>query len=58
MKRCAWVYLFLLVLLPAVSLHAGETGSISGVLKDSQGGVLPGITVKVAGPLLPAGPRP
>ena len=35
--------------------HAGETGSISGVIKDSQGGVLPGVTVKVSGPLLPAG---
>jgi TonB dependent receptor-like, beta-barrel/Carboxypeptidase regulatory-like domain len=35
--------------------HAGETGSISGVVKDAQGGVLPGVTVKVSGPLLPAG---
>lgn len=36
-------------------LHAGETGSISGVVKDSQGGVLPGAAVKVSGPQLPAG---
>jgi hypothetical protein len=38
-----------------VAAHAGETGSISGVIKDAQGGVLPGVTVKVSGALLPAG---
>ena len=38
-----------------VAAHAQETGSISGVVKDTQGGVLPGVTVKVSGPLLPAG---
>ena len=38
-----------------VTAYAQETGSISGVVKDTQGGVLPGITVKVSGPLLPAG---
>ena len=38
-----------------VAAYAQETGSISGVVKDTQGGVLPGITVKVSGPLLPAG---
>ncbi len=44
------------VLLAAVSrLFAGETGSVSGVIRDSQGGVLPGATVRVSGPLLPAG---
>jgi hypothetical protein len=35
--------------------HAGETGSVSGVVKDSQGGVLPGVTVKISGEMLPAG---
>ena len=39
----------------AGSADAGETGSISGVVKDSQGGVLPGAVVRVSGPLLPAG---
>jgi hypothetical protein len=34
---------------------AGETGSISGVVRDSQGGVLPGVLVKVSGPQMPAG---
>ena len=45
----------LLVLLLAVPLYAGETGSISGVVKDSQGGVLPGASVRVSGEFLPAG---
>lgn len=54
--RRLWAGPFLLLLLvPSLPLMAGETGSISGVVKDSQGGVLPGITVKVSGPLLPAG---
>lgn len=48
-----------LLLVAALALgaaaHAGETGSVSGVVKDSQGGVLPGVTVKVSGALLPAG---
>jgi len=48
-----------LLLVAALALgaaaHAGETGSISGVIKDAQGGVLPGVTVRVSGPLLPAG---
>jgi carboxypeptidase family protein len=39
----------------ATGLQAAETGSISGVVKDTQGGVLPGVTVRVSGPLLPAG---
>ena len=48
-----------LLLVAALALgpaaHAGETGSISGVIKDAQGGVLPGVAVRVSGPLLPAG---
>ena len=48
-----------LLLVTALALgataHAAETGSISGVVKDSQGGVLPGVVVKVSGNLLPAG---
>ncbi len=39
----------------SAAVHAGETGSISGVVRDSQGGVLPGAVVKVSGALLPAG---
>ena len=48
-----------LLLVAALALgaaaHAGETGSISGVVKDAQGGVLPGVTVRVSGDMLPAG---
>ena len=40
-----------LLLVTALALgaaaHAGETGSISGAIKDAQGGVLPGVTVRV-----------
>jgi hypothetical protein len=39
----------------AAAAHAGETGSVSGVVKDSQGGVLPGVVVRISGDLLPAG---
>src|SRR5918995_4086715 len=39
----------------AAGSEAAETGSISGVVKDAQGGVLPGATVRVSGPLLPGG---
>ena len=48
-------FLLVAALALGAAAHAGETGSISGVVKDAQGGVLPGVTVKVAGPLLPAG---
>jgi hypothetical protein len=44
-----------LVLVCAGSAVAGETGSVSGVVKDSQGGVLPGAVVRVSGPQLPGG---
>lgn len=33
----------------------GTTGSVSGVVRDAEGAALPGITVTVSGPLLPAG---
>ncbi len=48
-------FLLVAALALGVVAHAQETGSISGVVKDSQGGVLPGVTVRVSGPLLPAG---
>jgi len=44
-----------LVVLAAQPLIAGETGSISGIIRDSQGGVLPGTTVRISGPVLPGG---
>jgi hypothetical protein len=45
----------LAVSLAARVAFAGETGSVSGVIKDAQGGVLPGATVKIAGPQMPGG---
>ena len=53
MRRLAAVVLF--AMLGAAAAQAAETGSISGVVKDSQGGVLPGATVRISGPMLPAG---
>jgi hypothetical protein len=47
--------LLVAALVAAATLHAGETGSVSGVVQDSQGGVLPGVTVKISGEMLPAG---
>src|SRR5438270_154967 len=43
------------LLLAAGPLFAGETGSISGTVKDSTGVGVPGATVRVSGPFLPAG---
>jgi hypothetical protein len=49
----ALVAALLLVLLPVVAAgQGGDLGSIAGVVKDSTGGVLPGVTVEVASPVL------
>jgi len=45
------------LLLAAASASAQQTGTLSGVVRDAQGGVLPGVTVTVAGPALIGGPR-
>ena len=46
----AWV---LLALVPAVaSGQQTNTGTITGVVRDATGGVLPGVTVEVASPAL------
>ena len=52
-RRSALVLVFaalVLVLTPRLAL--AQTGSISGVVRDSQGGVLPGVTVEVTSPQL------
>jgi hypothetical protein len=51
------ICLALAVVLPlmAGSALADVTGSVSGVVKDSQGGVLPGATVRISGDMLPGG---
>ena len=54
--RFRFLFLFPGVALALAGLaHAGETGSVSGVVKDTQGGVLPGVVVRISGDLLPAG---
>jgi hypothetical protein len=49
------LFSLLIVCAAAGAALAGETGSVSGVVKDSQGGVLPGASVRVSGPMLPGG---
>ena len=47
--------LSLALLVTATAAFAGETGSISGAVKDGTGLPVPGATVKVSGPQMPAG---
>ena len=39
-------------LLPGIAVGQGDLGTIAGVVKDSTGGVLPGVTVEVSSPVL------
>jgi Carboxypeptidase regulatory-like domain len=45
------------VLLPPVAVAQGLTGALIGTVKDADGGVLPGATVRVSSPALIGGPR-
>jgi hypothetical protein len=42
----------MLALLPGIAVGQGDLGTIAGVVKDSTGGVLPGVTVEVSSPVL------
>jgi hypothetical protein len=42
----------ILALLPGIAAGQGDLGAIAGVVKDSTGGVLPGVTVEVSSPSL------
>ena len=44
--------LVFLVLLPASAWAQGETGTIAGVVKDTTGAVMPGVTVEASSPAL------
>jgi len=55
MRRGLRLVLLVVLLVPALTIMAGETGSISGKVSDASGGALPGVMVKVFGPQLPAG---
>lgn len=51
MKRAGWLALALVLALSG-SAVAQQTGSLTGVVRDAQGGVLPGVTVNVTGETL------
>ncbi|MGZ6971909.1 MAG: carboxypeptidase-like regulatory domain-containing protein, partial [Thermoanaerobaculia bacterium] len=55
MRFISRILLSLVFLVSATAALAGETGSISGVVKDGSGLPVPGATVKVSGPQIPAG---
>lgn len=42
----------ILALVPVIAFGQGDLGTIAGVVKDSTGGVLPGVTVEVSSPAL------
>ena len=48
LRTCAALFAVLLLALPAVAQE--QTGSIQGVVKDSSGAVLPGVTVEARSP--------
>ena len=48
-RWCLWVFVFLAVMLPSA---AYAQASITGVVKDASGAVLPGVTVEAASPAL------
>jgi carboxypeptidase family protein len=54
-KLHPFLWLFLGILIPGGALFAQDTGSVSGVVRGADGAPLPGVTVTVSGPLLPAG---
>src|SRR5207249_6786290 len=49
--------LFAATLLLPAPLRAQQTGTLSGVVRDAQGGVLPGVSVSVSSPALIGGAR-
>jgi Carboxypeptidase regulatory-like domain len=55
MRFISRILLSLALLVAATAAWAGETGSISGVVKDGSGLAVPGAMVKVSGPQMPAG---
>src|SRR5688572_25950008 len=52
MQRAVAVSLGALVLLIVVASVAAAQGAITGVVKDVSGGILPGVTVEAASPVL------
>ena len=54
-RRGLFLCLLVLIVCMAGAAFAAETGSISGVVRSADGSGLPGVTVTVKGPYLPAG---
>src|SRR4029077_11109564 len=52
MRRGIVLAALILAMLPAIAYGQGDLGTIAGVVKDSTGGVLPGVTVEVSSPAL------
>jgi len=50
MRRYWWLAVVLPLLLAAPAMAQEQSGSIQGVVKDAQGGVLPGVTVEARSP--------
>ncbi len=55
MKSALRILLALALVVSATAVYAGETGSVSGTVKDGTGAPVPGATVKISGPQMPAG---
>ena len=53
-RYLVWLFVLLLILL-AIPVLAEETGSVSGVVRGSDGAPVPGVLVTASGPMLPAG---
>src|SRR5262245_21919165 len=50
--RGRWLLLSFLIVLTPLMAQAQEGASISGIVKDAQGSVVPGVTVEAASPVL------
>jgi hypothetical protein len=51
-KQTAWVVSFAAVLLAPALATAQQAGSVAGVVRDTTGAVLPGVTVEASSPAL------
>jgi hypothetical protein len=52
MVRSAWLLFVGCVLLPATAWAQADSGNIAGVVRDTSGAVMPGVTVEAASPAL------
>src|SRR5215510_4335084 len=52
MVRSAWLLLVGCMLLPATAWAQADSGNIAGVVRDTSGAVMPGVTVEAASPAL------